>query len=82
MMDRKRHWAKLAAEEEWSDEARGETVQYMIMNIPGILDESWKTGGTEGKKGDVWGGGKGRGAVWCTGNSGLENLKVKFSMVM
>lgn len=66
MMDRKRHWAKLAAEEEWSDEARGETVQYMNMNIPGILDESWKTGGTEGKKGDVWGrgergGGKGKG---------------------
>lgn len=75
MMDRKRHWAKLAAEEEWSDEARGETVQYMNMNIPGILNESWKTGGTEGK------GGKG-GAVWCTGNFGLENLKVKFSMVM
>lgn len=24
MMDRKRRWAKLGAEEEWSDEARGE----------------------------------------------------------
>lgn len=27
MMDRKRHWAKLGAEEDWSDEARGETLQ-------------------------------------------------------
>lgn len=36
MMDRKRHWAKLAAEEEWSDEARGERYyRYMIIKYSG-----------------------------------------------
>lgn len=54
MMDRKRHWEKLGAEEEWSDEARGkETLQLHDKNI---FRTFWmklgeKTRGMEEKKG-------------------------------
>lgn len=34
MMDRKRHWEKLGAEEEWSEKARGE--RDMTIYIPDI----------------------------------------------
>lgn len=63
MMDKKRHWEKLGAEEEWSDKARGE--RYMIIYIPDILDETWENW-RNGRKRDVGGMlGSGGKAVRC-----------------
>lgn len=42
MMDRKRHWAKLGAEEGWSDRMIGE--QYITRYIPDNLDKTEKLG--------------------------------------